>query len=145
MWIVLAPLKQAPVPTGPRNAVLHLLPLMRSALVRFLILWGLNTLVLWVAASLFDSIAFRGYGALLVSGLLFGIAQAVVKPILVVLTLPITILTLGLFLLVINALILLLVAWLVPGFTLAGFWHAVGVGVFVSIFSFLLNRTLLVR
>jgi putative membrane protein len=74
-----------------------------------------------------------------VSGLLFGMANALLKPLLVLLTLPITVLTLGLFLLVINACILLLVAWLVPGFHLAGFWPAVGVGLFISVLSFVLN------
>jgi putative membrane protein len=63
----------------------------------------------------------------------------VLKPILILLTLPVTVLTLGLFLIVINALILLLVAWLVPGFHVAGFWPAVGVGLFISVFSFLLS------
>ena len=110
--------------------------------MRFFVFWFLNTLVLWVADTLFDSVSFSGYAALLVSGLLFGIAQALIKPVLVVLTLPITILTLGLFLLVINAVILLLVAWLVPGFHLAGFWPAVGVGVFISVFGFVLNLML---
>jgi putative membrane protein len=66
----------------------------------------------------------------------------VLKPILVILTLPVTVLTLGLFLLVINALILMLVAWVVPGFHVAGFWPAVGVGLFISVFSFLLSLVL---
>ena len=115
---------------------------MGKHLLRFLAFWFVNALALWVADWLFPSVAFTSYTALLVSGLLFGIAQTVLKPILVLLTLPITILTLGLFLLVINALILLLVAWAVPGFSLAGFWAAVGVGLFVSIFSFVLNLVL---
>jgi putative membrane protein len=62
--------------------------------------------------------------------------------VLVVLTLPVTVLTLGLFLLVINALILLLVAWVVPGFHVAGFWQAVLVALFISVFSFILNLLL---
>jgi putative membrane protein len=115
---------------------------MDNRFVRFIAFWFVNTLVLWVASQLFSSISFSGWRALLVSGLAFGIAQTVLKPVLVLLTLPITILTLGLFLLVINALILLLVAWLVPGFQLAGFWHAVGIGLFVSIFSLVLDLML---
>jgi putative membrane protein len=116
---------------------------MQHPLVRFLLFWALNTLVLWVSAELFASVRFDGWSALLVSGLLFGIAHAVLKPLLVILTLPVTLVTLGLFLLVINALLLLLVAWLVPGFHLAGFWQAVLVGLFISVFSFILN--LLIR
>jgi putative membrane protein len=115
---------------------------MPAGWIRFLVFWGVNTLVLWVADMLFASVGFTSYGALLVSGLLFGIAHAVLKPVLILLTLPVTILTLGLFLLVINAVILLLIAWLVPGFTVAGFWPAVGVGLFVSVFGFALNLVL---
>lgn len=115
---------------------------MLPGLIRFLVFWGVNTLVLWVADMLFPSVAFSGYAALLVAGLLFGIAHTVLKPVLVLLTLPVTVITLGLFLLVINAVILLLVAWLVPGFTVTGFWAAVGVGLFISIFSFVLNLML---
>jgi putative membrane protein len=113
-----------------------------NALLRFLVFWGLNVLVLWVASELFSSIQFSSTSTMLVSGLLFGVAHAVLKPILIVLTLPVTVLTLGLFLLVINALILLLVAWVVPGFHVAGFWQAVLVALFISIFSFVLNLLL---
>jgi putative membrane protein len=95
--------------------------------------------VLWVSGELFAGVRFDTPGALAVSGLLFSIAHAVLKPVLVILTLPITVVTLGLFLLVINGLLLLLVAWVVPGFHVAGFWQAVLVGLFVSVFSFVLN------
>jgi putative membrane protein len=111
-----------------------------NALVRFLLFWAVNTLALWVAGQVFDSVRFDGWQAMLVAGLLFGIVNATLKPILVILTAPITVLTLGLFLLVINALMLLLTVWLVPGFHLSGgFWRAVLVALFVSVFSFLIN------
>ena len=112
---------------------------MSNQLPRFALFWALNVLVLWVTDALFDSVHFDSVATLAVSGLMFGIAHAVIKPVLVVLTLPITLLTLGLFLLVINALILLLVAWAVPGFYVAGFWPAVWVGLFISVLSFVLN------
>ena len=113
---------------------------MAVQLLRFVMFWGLNVLLLWVASSLFsNSVRFDSVHTLLLSGLLFGIAHVVLKPILILLTLPVTVLTLGLFLIVINALILLLVAWLVPGFYVAGFWPAVGVSLFISLFSFLLS------
>jgi putative membrane protein len=111
-----------------------------SPLVRFILFWAINTLTLWVAGQVFSSVRFDGWQALLVAGLLFGIVNAILKPILVILTAPITILTLGLFLLVINALMLLLTAWLVPGFHhYGGFWRAVLVALFVSVFSFLIH------
>jgi len=117
---------------------------MRNAnpLVRFLLFWAVNTLSLWVTGQIFAGMRFDGWTAVLVSGLLFGLVNATLKPILVILTAPITILTLGLFLLVINALLLLLVAWLVPGFHLNGFWYALLVSIFVSVFSFLVNTLL---
>ena len=73
------------------------------------------------------------------SGLVFGLVNSFVKPVLVVLTLPVTILTLGFFLVVLNGLILLLVGWLVPGFGVGSFWQAVGAALLVSVLSFALN------
>src|SRR3954469_13543940 len=104
-------------------------------LLRFLLFWGVNTLVLWAASEVFSSVHFTSVSALLIAGLLFGLAQAFLKPVLVLLTLPVTLLTLGLFLLIVNAFILVLVAWLVPGFTVDGFGQAVLVGLFISILS----------
>jgi putative membrane protein len=108
-------------------------------LVRFLAFWGVNTLSLWVADDLFDGISFTATQSLFVAGLMLGIVNTFLKPLLVILTLPLSILTLGFFVLVINALMLLLVAWLVPGFVVAGFWSGFAVAIFVSIFSFILN------
>jgi len=111
-----------------------------SPLVRFLLFWAVNTLTLWVAGQVFNSVRFDGWQALLVAGLLFGIVNATLKPILIILTAPITVLTLGAFLLVINAAMLMLTVWLVPGFHLyGGFWRALLVALFVSAFSFLIN------
>jgi len=110
-----------------------------NPLLRFLLFWALNTLVLWVASQIFSSVRFDSVQALIVSGLVFGLINATLKPIMVIVTLPITLLTLGLFLLVINALILMLTAWLVPGFHLAGFGNALLVAIFISVFSFVLN------
>ena len=72
--------------------------------------------------------------ALLVAAVL-SIANALIKPILVILTIPITIITLGLFLLAINALIILLVDYLVPGFEVRGFWWAMAFSLILSIFN----------
>ena len=110
-----------------------------NPVIRFLIFWGINTLSLWVADGLFDGIAFDTPKSLFIAGLVLGIVNVFVKPVLVILTLPLTIVTLGVFVLVINALMLLLVAWLVPGFTVSGFWAGFLVALFVSVFSFILN------
>src|SRR5689334_24809043 len=113
-----------------------------NPILRFILFWAASTLVLWVASQLFSSVRFDSPSALLVSGLLFGLINATLKPIMVIVTLPITVLTLGLFLLVINALVLLLVAWLVPGFHLTGFWHAVWIAIFISVLRLVVNAML---
>jgi len=89
---------------------------MRGFLVRLLI----TALGLWIADQLLPGIVFTSTGALIVSALLLGVVNAVIRPILLILTLPLTVLTLGLFILVVNGISLSLVAWLVPGFQIAG-------------------------
>ncbi len=79
---------------------------------------------LWLAAQIVPGIAVHGVGTLLGAALLLGLVNAVVRPLVVLLTLPITLVTLGLFLLVINAGMLALVAWLFEDFTVSGFWAA---------------------
>jgi len=108
-------------------------------MLRLLAFWAVNTLLLWTAAELFDSVRYSGATSLLLAGLLFGIAHTVIKPVLVLLTLPLTVLTLGLFLLVINALLLLLVAAVVPGFQVGGFGAAMLVAFFISCLGLVLN------
>ena len=75
------------------------------------------------------------YGYALLVALVLSIANVIVKPILIIFTIPITIITLGLFLLVINAGIILLVDYFVPGFTVDGFWWALGFSLILSIFN----------
>jgi putative membrane protein len=75
---------------------------------------------LWLAAELIDGIQFETTGSLLAAAVLLGVVNAVVRPLLVLLTLPITILTLGLFLLVVNGAMLSLVAWMLSGFSVDG-------------------------
>ncbi|HYU08875.1 MAG TPA: phage holin family protein [Gemmatimonadales bacterium] len=93
---------------------------MRGFLVRLLI----TALGLWVADQLLPGIVITGTGALIVSALVLGAVNALIRPILFFLTLPLTILTLGLFVLIVNGISLALVAWLVPGFHVAGLLSA---------------------
>ncbi len=106
----------------------HLLP--------FLLHWAITSLSLWAASHVFKGIRFADTRALVVSALLLGLANAIVRPLLIILTFPLTLLTLGFFLLVINALMLLLVAALVRGFTISGFWTAFFASVFIAVLSF---------
>jgi putative membrane protein len=85
----------------------------------------ITALGLWLAATIVPGVSFEGWGALVVAALLLGIVNAVIRPILLVLTFPITLLTLGLFILVVNGISLALVAWLVPGFHVTGLLAAV--------------------
>lgn len=108
-------------------------------IVRFLVFWGVNTLSLWVADGLFEGIAFNTAQSLFIAGLLLGVVNTFLRPLLVLLTLPLSVVTLGFFVLVINALMLLLVSWLVSGFIVTGFWSGFFVALFVSVFSFIVN------
>lgn len=98
--------------------------------------WAAIALALWIADAIFPGISFSDRRSLWLSALLLGFANAVLRPLLILLTLPLTILTLGLFLLVVNALMLLLVARLVEGFKISGFWTAFFAAIFLSVFSF---------
>ncbi|WP_353426727.1 phage holin family protein [Polynucleobacter sp. MWH-UH19D] len=104
-------------------------------LTLFLVQWGLTSLSLWVASYIFSGMKFADGGSLLIAALLLGFANAVVKPLLILFTLPLTIVTMGLFLLVVNAFMLMLVSAVVSGFTISGFWTAFFASIFISIFS----------
>src|ERR1044072_1616375 len=99
----------------------------------FLLRVAIVALGLWLATHLVPGLYFNSPGTLLAAALLLGIVNAIVRPIAVVLTLPLTLLSLGLFLLVINAAMLGLVALLLSGFQISGFWTAVGASLIVSL------------
>ncbi|MBU3605231.1 phage holin family protein [Polynucleobacter sp. MWH-Creno-3A4] len=101
----------------------------------FLVQWGLTSLSLWVASYIFSGLRFADGSSLLIAALVLGFANAVVKPLLILFTLPLTVLTMGLFLLVVNALVLMLVSALVSGFTISSFWTALFASIFISLFS----------
>ena len=94
----------------------------------------ISAIGLWVATRWVSGIRIENAGTLVLAGLLLGIVNAIVRPILIVLTLPITILSLGLFLLVVNTAMVALVAWMLPGFHIyGGFWSAFGTALIVWI------------
>ncbi len=112
-------------------------------LTPFLLHWAITALSLWVASHIFKGIKFSSTSALIISALLLGFANAIVRPLLVVLTLPLTFITFGLFLLVINALMILMVSWLVKGFKVSGFWTAFFASIFISVLSLVLGSFVL--
>jgi len=94
---------------------------------------------LWLASKIVSGIGFDSNGTLIAAALLLGIVNAFVRPIIVILTLPITLLTLGIFLLVINALMIELVAYFLPGFIVAGFWSAIFAAIVVGLTSWVMS------
>jgi len=104
---------------------------MKGFFVRLLI----TALGLWVADQLLTGISFTSASALIVSALLLGIVNAVIRPIILILTLPLTVLTLGLFILVVNGISLKIVAWLVPGFVVSSLSSAVVGAIIVGLTS----------
>jgi len=102
---------------------------------RFLVRALIAAIGLWVADELIDGISFDTAAWLLGAAVVLGLINAFVRPLAVILTLPITVLTLGLFLLVLNAGMLALAGWLLPGFHIEGFWPAFLGAIIVSLVS----------
>ena len=100
----------------------------------------ITAFALWAATQIVPGIEVHGVLRLLVAALVFGLVNAFVRPVLVLLSLPLTIVTLGLFLLVVNAAMLGLTSWLVPGFEVDGFWPALWGAVVVSVMSWAAAR-----
>ena len=113
-------------------------------LILFLLHWAITALSLWLASRVFRGISFTDTSSLVISALLLGFANAIVKPLVIVLTLPLTLLTFGLFLLVINALMILLVSALVRGFKVSGFWTAFFASIFIAVLSWVIGAFVLV-
>jgi len=106
----------------------------------FLIRGAIVAVGLWVATSWVHGVVIDTPATLILAGLLLGLVNSIVRPIAIILTLPMTIATLGLFLLVINAAMVGLVAWMLPGMHVAGFWPALWCAVVVSLVSMVGSR-----
>ena len=105
-----------------------------------ILVWILNAVALLAVAYLLPDITVASFGSALIAALVLGLVNMLVKPVLVLLTLPITIVTLGLFLIVINALLFWFVGSVLKGFQVNGFWWAVGGAILYSIISGLLTK-----
>jgi len=112
-------------------------------MIRLLIVWLINALALMAVAYLMPSVEVSSFGAALVAALVLGLVNAIVRPILVLLTLPVTILTLGLFIFVLNGLLFWMVGSWLQGFEVAGFWPAVFGAIVFSIISWALSALVL--
>ncbi|MCR4260857.1 MAG: phage holin family protein [Candidatus Colwellbacteria bacterium] len=100
-----------------------------------LISWIISSLAILASAYLLPGITVDNFLAALTAAIVLGLANAILKPVLILLTLPINFLSMGLFTLVINAGLVMLTAYIVPGFFIAGFWWAVLMGLVLSLVS----------
>jgi putative membrane protein len=107
----------------------------RGLLVR----WIVSAIALYLTSSVVRGIEVRGLPALLLAAAMIGIINAFVRPVVLLLTLPLSVLTLGLFVLVVNAAMLSLASAFVPGFTVHGFWAALWGWLLLSFFTFVIN------
>ena len=107
--------------------------------MRFLVRLIVNAAAVFLASRLVPGIALSSAGAAIAAGVILGFVNAIIRPLLILLTLPFTILTLGLFIFVVNAICLALAAWLVPGFTISGFGAAFVGALVITLVSWLLN------
>lgn len=111
-------------------------------MVNLLLLWLINAAAIYLTASLLSGIHIKGFGAAMAVALVLGLINALLKPILLFFSIPAIVLSLGLFLFVINALLLQLSAVLVDGFIIDGFWWAVIGSLFISAIAWFLSSLL---
>lgn len=111
--------------------------------MRILLVWLLNTLALIAVAYLMPSIRIADFTSALIAALILGLVNAFIRPILILLTLPVTVVTLGLFILVINGLLFWFVGSVVSGFVVEGFWSGVVGAILFSVVSWILTSLIL--
>jgi putative membrane protein len=111
--------------------------------MRILLVWLVNTLALIAVAYLMPSITVTSFWSALVAALILGLVNAVIRPVLILLTLPVTVVTLGLFILVINGLLFWFVGSFVEGFVVQGFWAGFFGAILFSIVSWALSALVL--
>jgi putative membrane protein len=112
-------------------------------ILRLALVWLINAVALIAVAYLMPSISVSSFGSALVAALVLGFVNAVVRPVLVLLTLPVTILTLGLFIFVLNGLLFWMVGSWLEGFNVGGFWAGVFGAIVFSLVSWLLSTLVL--
>jgi putative membrane protein len=114
----------------------------RTVLVSALLGWGVNIVALLVIDEIFDSVEIGRWGPILLGAAVLALANAFLKPVLAILTLPVILLTLGLGYFALNVLMLALAEWIAPDFSIDGFWTYVGATIIVSVVNWILNALL---
>ena len=113
-----------------------------EALVSALVGWGVNIVALLVVDAIFDGVEIGRWGSVLIGAAVLGIGNAIIKPVLAILTLPLIIITLGLSYFAINIAMLALAEWIAPRFIIDGFWTYVGATIVVWLVNWILNHLL---
>jgi putative membrane protein len=113
-----------------------------EALVSALVGWGVNIVALLVVDAIFDGVEIGRWGSVLIGAAVLGIGNAIIKPVLAILTLPLIIITLGLSYFAINIAMLALAEWVAPRFIIDGFWTYVGATIVVWLVNWILNHLL---
>ena len=115
----------------------------RGPLARFLLRWLVCSLGLWIAAGIISSIKFEGhYGVIIIAGFILAIINSIIKPILVIAALPAILLSLGLFMIVINGLTVLLASYLYSPLEVKNFWAALFAGIVIGVVNYLVTTIL---
>ncbi|CAN5642844.1 phage holin family protein [soil metagenome] len=116
----------------------------QGSLYRFLIRWFVSSLGLWIAAGLLggERISYESIPVIVIAGLILALVNTVIKPIIVILSLPAILLSLGLFMIVINGLMVLMVSWLYPQLVVAGFVPAMIAGMVIGLVNYLVSMIL---
>jgi putative membrane protein len=110
--------------------------------LRLAVAWAINAAALLVADALFDGVAIDGGWAYIIGSAVLGVANAVLKPLLAVMTLPLILVTLGVFYLVINIAMVALAEWIAPNFSIDGFWTYVGTVIVIWAVNWVAGQTL---
>jgi putative membrane protein len=100
-------------------------------MLRLIVAWAINAAALWLADVLFAGVRIEGWKAYVIGAAVLGIANGIIKPVVMLLTFPLIVLTLGLFMLVINIAMVALAEWIAPDFSITGFWTYVGTVVII--------------
>jgi putative membrane protein len=108
--------------------------------MRILINWLITTVAILIAAYFLPGVTVRSFVAAVLTALVLGLINAIIRPVLIILTFPLTIVTLGLFIFILNALLVLLTGAIVPGFDVRNFWWALLFSLVFSVVSFILHR-----
>ena len=113
-----------------------------QAVARFAAAWGINALALYISNGLFSGVHIHGAAAYLTGAAVLAVANAILKPVLALLTLPLILVTFGFFYLVINIAMVALAEWIAPNFSISGFWSYVGVVFIVWLVNWIAHEVL---